>query len=374
MATSFRELRTVQTEADLKVLILGLLDGFGFEVTAWGDFDFPMRMVTAFARVLASAWLLVNMIAAGGYGDTAAELRDERWLDIWAWDRYRLSRLAERAAVGALRISDPTGQGPFSIPVGGLIVGTDDGLNFQTTEIVTLPAFGTVSVAAAAAGAGSAYNIPSNTALRLITDFPGLVVENPPQAGTQSWLTTSGADRERNIPFYGRCLLQWALLSVATPRDFYAAKIMASVQTITKVGVDDENPLGPGTAECICATGAGPASGADIVLANSVLTRIRSVGGGKTQARAAIARGVHVGGVAYVQAAKVAAVRAEVARLLGELQVALPLGGTVYAAELIRIVKSQDGVRNFVPAGFADLTAAIDEVITLYHEITYVAE
>ncbi len=374
MATSFRELRTYQSQAAIEAVIFGVLGIFGFQVTAWTTFSFPYLVVQAFAKVLADVYVLVAAVASGGYGDTAAAMREERWLDIWAWDRFRLTREPERFATGVVTLVD-AGGGAHVIPAGGLIVGID-GVNYRSTASVTVPLNGTATVAVIADAAGSIYNLPTGSGpWELVTDFPGLTVTNPAQSGTETWLSTAGADRESNAALYERAVGRWAVLSVATPKGFYAAKIREAVPTITKVAIDAENPNGPGSCEAICATGAGPASGADIILAQSTLDAMRSVGASTATARAAVAVSVPLAGVAYVTAAKVATARAGVAAELSALQVALPLGGTVYAVELIRIVKSQDGVRDFVPSGgLVNTTTSVDQIATLRHEVTYIPE
>lgn len=374
MPPTFRELITVPSAATIRSYLTDTLGVAELPVTSWQEWSFPTRVIDAFTKVLADAFLIAVEIGSGGYGSTAAAMKDERWLDLWAWDRFRLLREGERFATGVLVLRD-AGGGPHVIPSGGLIVGTADGLNFQTTADVTVPLNGTATVAVRAVAAGAAYNLPTGTTLALVTSFSGLSATNPAQAGMQTWISTAGADRETNQSFYERCLLQWALLSVATPKGYYAAKIRAAVPTITKVYVNDENPDGPGSARCICATGAGPASGADLVAANALLRTMRSVGSSTLGAYAAAARTVPVTGTAYVQAARVAETRSAVAVELGSLQARTDIHGTIYASELIRIVKSQEGVRNFIPGGgLVDLTVGDEEVATLLHEITYVAE
>lgn len=374
MPPTFRELVTVQSAAKIRAYLTDVLGVEELPVTSWQEWSFPTRVIDAFTRVLADAFLMAVEIANGGYGSTAATMKEERWLDLWAWDRFRLLREPERFATGVIYLED-AGGGPHIIPAGGLIVGTADGLNFQTTADVTVPLNGTATVGVRAVAAGAAFNLPTGTTLQLVTSFSGLTATNPVQAGTQTWITTAGANRETNQSLYGRCVLQWDLLSVATPKGYYAARIRAAVPTITKVYVHDENPDGPGSCRCYCATGAGPASGADLVLANSVLAPMRSVASGRLGAYAAAGRTVAVNGTAYVQAARVAAVRTGVAVELADLQARTDIHGTIYSAEIIRIVKSQAGVRNYVPGGgLIDLTVGDEEVATLLHEISYVAE
>lgn len=372
MPQTFRDIIKIKTKAEVRSYLTDLLGVSELPVTSWQAWSFPTRAIDAFTDILSDVFLISAFLGSGGYGATAVAMLDSRWLDAWAWDRFRKVRLQARFTEGELLLEDDGG-GPHVIPAGGLIVATADGLSYQSTENVTVPLNGSATVAVRAVAVGAGYNIPSGTTLSLVTSFPGLVASNP--SGGETWITQSGLDTEGNPEFYERAVLQWSELSIATPKGFYASKIMAAVPTITQVEVNDENPLGPGTAECICATGAGPASAGDIVLANSTLATIRSVGAGRTVARAAVARAFIISGKAYVIAAKIAAVRVAVAQEIGRLQTRLKMGGTVYASEVIRIVKSQDGVRDFIPAeGLTNLTGARDEKLSLFHEITYIAE
>ncbi len=371
---TFRELIRVKTAAEIRAYLTDTMGVGDLPVTAWQDWTFPKKAIDGFTKLLADVFQICVEIASGSYGETAVRMRDIRWLDAWAWDRFQLLREPARFTEGVLLLADDGG-GPHVIPAGGLIVGTADGLTYQTTASVTVPLDGLAAVAVRASAVGAGYNIPSGTPLGLVTSFPGLSASNPIPSGGTTWITQSGLDTESNPDFYARCRLQWSELSIATPRGYYASKIRKAIPTITQVEVNDENPLGPGSAECICATGAGPASAGDIVLANSLLATIRSVGAGKTQARAAVARIVIVSGKVYVAAAKLAAARSAIAQEISRLQTQLSMGATVYAVELIRIVKSQDGIRDFAPAdGLVNLTVARDEKITLAHELTYIAE
>lgn len=368
MPPTFRALRTIQTRDQIRALILALFGVLGFQVTSWQDFSFPSRVVEALATVLADIWLFVGEVAGGAYGETSRGF----YRRLWAWDRFRVQILAARFTTGRLTLVD-VGGGPHVIGAGGLIVTDDDARKFQSTEAVTVPLNGSATVAVRADAVGARFNIPSGTTLRLVTDFPGLTATNPPQVGTETWISTAGTDEEDEDSLYLRAIGQWDELSIATPSGYYASKLRKQVPTLTKILVREDNPLGPGSCELILATGAGPASGGDVTAANSYLRTLRSVGAGILSARAAVARDVHVGGIAYVQAASRDQARSDVATELAQLQVKLPIAGTVYSAEVTRIVKSKSGVRNFVPAS-PDITVGDDEVATLHHEITYVAE
>ena len=374
MATTFRQLLTVRTKDKARDLILDILGVAGFAVSSWSEFSFPLRTVNAVAALLADAFLFNTDLAANAFGETAT---DKAWQDVWGYDRFQLTRDPSVKLTGVMVAKD-NGAGPHTgLTPGSIIVAdaTDSTLIYVNTTTVTIPANGSVDVPMEAADRGAKYNIPNNSTLRLVSDIPTVTVTNPAQSGSDSWITTAGADEESLKAFHQRCWLRWRELSVETPKGFYASKIRNAIPTITKVHVNDDNPYGPNTAQVVCATGAGPASGTDLTLANSLLATMRAVGRGRTDAVAATAITLPVQGTCYVKAESLVAARSAIQSELAQLQADTDIAGTVYAAEIVRIVKSQSGVRNFIPAGgLVDVTAGDTEVITIRHEITYVAE
>lgn len=371
MPVTFAQLMQLKTAEQVRARILAVLGVAGFQVTAWGPFSFQLRVVNGVSSVLADLYTFASENAKGGYGETA----EGAWQDLWGQDRYQLEKNPARRLTGVMVATDHGGGPHTGVAAGGIVITDDAGLVWTSTSTVTIPLDGSANVPVEAADDGALYNIPNDaTNLRLVSDLPTVTISNPAQSGTETWITTAGADLEEPEAFYARCIARWSELSVASPGLAYASRIMREIPTVTKVGIRDQNPLGPGSMELILATGAGPASGADVTAANSLLLTVRPVGGGLLRARAAVARTVHVGGVAYVAAASRAGAMLGAALQLTSLQSALQPGGTIYAAETIRIIQSQAGVRNFVPTSLVDTTVGEDEVITISMDVTFVAE
>ena len=376
MAVTLNQLTTPPTREELKDLLLASLDVAGFPVTSWQPGSIPILIVEGLVEVLISAWEFVAQFAQGAYGSTAKELTAyPEWLDLWAQDRFQLERTPASSTDGVVLLSD-AGGGPHVIPAGGLIVSTEDGRRFISTADVTVPLDSSATVAVRAVETGATYNVPNGAITTLVTSHPSLSVSNPAQSGSTTWVTTAGLDEESNSDLFKRCIAKWSTLSVATPKGYYESVVKAAAPAITKVFVRDENPNGPGTVEIVCATGAGPASGADLALADSAIQTHRSVGGGAVTVVAATAVSVNVTGTCYVTAANKAAAQAAIGAALTAYQATVDIGGTVYASEIVRIVKSQPGVRTFVPTGgvLSDTALGSTQVATLSNGITFVGE
>jgi uncharacterized phage protein gp47/JayE len=371
MPSSFASIRAKAARTAVRSFILATLDAVGFQATSWQPGSVPFVLLEAAATVCTDLYIFAADVAGGGYGETARG----QWADDWADDRYAETRTKERFATGVMVAA---GNGNSHSPTAGAFVvelNPPDGRTWVSTAGVTIPAVGSVNVPMRGSQAGARFNIPSGATLRVVSGFAGVTVTNPPQPGSQTWLSIAGADTESDRAFTGRCPQKWSTLSIAIPKGYYPARIRQLIPTITKAVVLDDNPLGPGSAELIVATGAGPASAGDVTAANAALAIIRSVGAGKLQARAAVAETMLVEGTAYVAAAHLSTARAAVTQELATLQTDLEIGGRIYAAEIIRIVKSQTGVRNFVPSsGLVDLTPAPDAVATIVDLISWVAE
>lgn len=371
MAVTFAELLVPATKDEIKDLLLASLETAGFPVTSWQPGGIALLLIDAFCEALESVWQAGYFIAAGGYGATARG----KWQDVWALDRFQLTRVPAASTVGQVRLTD-AGGGPHVIPAGGLIVATADGKRFLSTASVTVPLNGSATVAVVAIDAGASFNVPIATVTSMVTTFPSLSVDNPAVAGSETWITTPGRDEETDGELYARCLLQWATLSVASPSGYYRAVAMAAAPTVTKVKVRDDNPNGPGTLELVLATNAGPASGGDVALVLSAVTTYRSVGAGAITVVAATASNIEISGTVYVKAANLSAARTAVSDALVAYQAELDIGDTVLAARIVKDVMNITGVRDFDPDGDVLTDVAIGEssVATLTNAITFVAE
>ncbi|MCL2580493.1 MAG: baseplate J/gp47 family protein [Oscillospiraceae bacterium] len=157
--------------------------------------DVGIRM-SALASVLESLWVEVKKAEDNTFPQRAAG----QALDLLAGGRG-LSRKPALAGGGRLRFSRTTpAAGDIAIPA-GIVCADVQGLQFRTTEPVTLAAGGReMSVPAAAAIPGEAGNAPAGTVNLILSGLPGISsVTNPsPFAG--------GVDEESDLALRGRLM------------------------------------------------------------------------------------------------------------------------------------------------------------------------
>jgi len=360
-----------ETADTIEQRCLDLLELAGFQVTAWQEGSAPGSLIRWASEVLADVWLSVYFIARGGYGRTARGTA----LDLWGQDRFNLSKTAATTAVGKVLLTD-VGGGPHSIAVGGVVITTDAGNQYTNTDDGggTLALNGSLELTFQAAEPGGVYSVPNGTTLSLVTDLPTVTVATSTQlSGT--WLTTAGADEETDAAFLARCIAQWALLSVASPADYYAAKATAAAPTVSRVKVKDDNPNGPGTVEVVIANSGGTATAGEILLVDTALQAERSVGSGTLTVVSAATTTVTITATVYVASADRDAAEAEIDQALADYEAELNIGSDVLTYRLIEILMAPAGVRNAVltlPA--ADAVIGDDNVAVFAATITYVSE
>lgn len=93
----------------------------------------------------------------------------------------------------------------------------------------------------------------------------GVAISNDP--GSQTF--AARAD-ETNTEYVTRALAKWGTLAAGGHPSAVAYRILTGVETITKIGVRDDNPNGPGSVDVYLANASGPASLAECAAAQAV--------------------------------------------------------------------------------------------------------
>lgn len=360
-----------ETAEQIEQRALDLLELAGFQVTAWQEGSAPRSLIQWGAEVMADVWLSVYFIARSGFGRTSRG----QSLELWGEDRFSLTKEQPTTTVGKATLTD-VGGGPHSIAVGGVVITTDSGKQYTNTDDGggTLVLNGSLELTFQAAESGAVYNVPNGTAMSLVTDLPTVTATLSVQpSGT--WITTAGSDLENDKDFLARCLAQWGLLSVATPADYYAAKVRAAVPTLTRVRVKDDNPNGPGTVEVVVANSGGTATSGELLAADVALQAQRSVGSGALTVISAAATTVTIAGTVYVRSADRVAAEAAIDAALADYETELSIGDDVLTYRLIEILMAPDGVRDAVlTAPAANTSIGDDNVAVFAASITFVDE
>jgi uncharacterized phage protein gp47/JayE len=336
---------------------LGILELVGLPTTSWGPKSVPVRILRALSDGTAEVSLTVSQITRGGY----SELAEDEWLTLRSRSQYENEREPPVATEGVVTLVDDGG-GPHTIAVGSIRVkSSTDRFYVNTTDGGgTLALDGTLAITIKAEEPGTAYNV-AGSELELVTSLPTVELDV-----ASDWITISGTDGETDARLRDRNRTKWGTLGTGSPPLAVANWVLAGVPNVTKVSVQDWNPLGDGTVQVVLATDSGPASPADVAAAQAIFNGKR-VSGSSVVAVAADPVTVDVVATVYVPSASKAAAQAEVVRKFAELTAQLAIGGTIYRSKLIDVLHAADkGVRNVVlTTPSADATAlSFDEVAT----------
>lgn len=272
MPQPFEDLIEPKTTDDVAASMLATLGVLGFPVTSWAADSIPMQIVLTIAEAYADAREAVRLIAMGNFLDLASGI----WLTYLAKGVYNLTRLAATYAEGVATLTAAPTAGPEVIVAGQLVASDANGKRYRNTTGGTLALGGTLQLSWRAELPGSAYNLSNGTLTVLVTAIPGVTINNP-DPGSGSWLTTVARDEETDPNLRIRCRARWATLAVQAPADAYVAWALEADVGVTRVGVDDQNPGGPGTFYVYVANDSGPATGPQVTAVDAYLQPRRSI-------------------------------------------------------------------------------------------------
>lgn len=363
MTTSLADLLETPTAEDVKETVLGILETVGFPTSSWKPTSVPIRLIDAFAEVAADVSLAVAAIARG----VLLELAEGEWLTLRADDSYQVERQPAVATIGTITLTDGGG-GPYVIAAGSLIAVSDTGQRYRNSTGGTLALNGTLDLEFTAEAVGEAYNVAGSTVTELSTPLAGVTI-----SAASDWITTAGSDGESDDRLRERCRTKWATLATGSPAAAYVSWILDAAPNITKVSVRDDNPYGEASVQVTCATATGPASVADVALAQAAVDAKRPIGS-YVEAVSAATLTITVTGTVYVRAAQSMAAQAATVAAFAELTEVLEIGETVYYTRIIDTIHATSGVRNVVlSAPTADTSLTPTQVAVFDLDLTWVA-
>lgn len=355
----FADLIEPVTEEEILQQQLNLLELYGFPVSAWQTGSVPRTLLQVFANVMQDAWLTISNVAKGSTLSTA----EGGWLDLLAASQYDETRQEGQFTEGIVRLTD-AGGGPHSVSVGQLYVATADGLRFRNTTGGTVPLNGFLDLTFRAENVGASYNVANGSIVELVTSLSTVSVSNPAVGTSGTWISTPGADVESDESFRMRCRSKWATLSTGSPRDAYI--YWALLQTgVTRAAVDDGNPNGPGTA-IVYIDSAAAVSPTQIYIDGKA-----PIGTAITVA-AATTQTITVVGTVYVEVEQLPAAQSAIQDNLAELALTTPIGGKIYASEVIARVMAAPGVFNFVAVGLVDVQLTPSQIPSIATSLAYI--
>ena len=197
------------------------------------------------------------------------------------------------------------------------------------------------------------------------TPLPGVSVSN-----LAGWLLTAGADEESDESLAARAAARWAERGGGAVRAAYEYWALTSTPSITKVLVQDQHPRGQGTANVIV-WGEGGVGSAAVLLADAYIQARRPTTA-DVLVRAATEHVVSVSVTLTGTMSDRPAAMAQVLAGLQRLQIATPIGGTLYRSALIEAAMLPPGMVNAVltvPAG--DVVLASDEALTISPNVVW---
>jgi uncharacterized phage protein gp47/JayE len=177
---------------------------------SWSPTALERALVEVDADTLALYEAQRKDIFDGGYITTAKGA----YLDLAA-TFYAETRAPARPAVIQVRLTDSTGNGPYTLPPGQILAYQADPtapvLNYRSTKSIDVPKGGSADIYFAATAEGSAWNITPGALVSLLSRPPGVAVSTPPVPGTGSIVVIAGADEEGDDSLRARCLLKLSL-------------------------------------------------------------------------------------------------------------------------------------------------------------------
>jgi len=263
--TTYQEAITVQTSLEVLEDTTAALAAEGVIVTGFSPTSAPRGLISLDARARAAEQAIRAEVVQAGFL-VNVEARDPEWIDRMLEGFFQTTRLRATYAehVFVLTNQSTTG-GPYVIAPGQLEASTVDGVKFRNITGGTLNAgIGqTIVLEFRAVVAGLSGNIAPGEIFALTTGaIPGVDIANEVDS-----ITKAARDDETNRQYTDRAIARWGTLAAGGHPLAVEYIILSSVDTITKVGIQDDNPFGPGTVGVYLANAAGPATNHERVAA-----------------------------------------------------------------------------------------------------------
>jgi uncharacterized phage protein gp47/JayE len=353
MGTSLQQLLDLPDDTGTLQALLALLQLGGFPVTAWQSGSVGPVLTNMEAKALASLGRAISKIAAAGYlarSDDPTTGAAGAWLDFLGEQVFQDKRNDATFTNGQVVLVDAANAGPFTIQPNGLWVSEASKkylFNSTNQAILTLPLGGSLPVDVIAAEAGAAYNLAPGVISVLQTSLPGVTVSNPIPGGAQTWITSVGTDRESDALYTARLKAKWSTIGSGSTDGayFYNATTPSVTGTneVTQCGVSND---GSGGVLVVVAGAAGPVSTTALTAVDAVMQAKRPLTV-RVRTNNAIPSQTPFAGTVYVSSkydlsATLSAVQVAIAALCRTV----PIGGTLYVAQVIETIMMVPGVYN----------------------------
>ncbi|MCC6559652.1 MAG: baseplate J/gp47 family protein [Polyangiaceae bacterium] len=353
--TTLAEALAAKTEAQILQALVAEAAARGCDVAGFSPYSISATLPALDARALSVEQALRVQITRAGFLDLAAGAGDE-WVDylVKAW--FGIDRIPATKARRRFKLTAAPSAGTIAVAPRELVADAG-GVLFENTTAFEVLAGTTTYREFECRSPGLAGNILPGAILGFQIGKPGLTVAN--EAGDAIF---AGRPAETNDALVARGRAKFPAGSVGGSRDAYlvwveeAFSTQGLTSTITKIGVDDGNPNGPGSTDIYLANAAGPATVDELAVVDAYLQPRRAKGSGPLRVLAAEELIQPVVGTLFVDGNPTAV--ADAVAAMAELQADLPLGGgprrTLYVDSIRGALLGPDGVLGVYKLNLSD--------------------
>lgn len=222
--------------------IIDYLQSLGFVTTSWQEGSVQRNILTAFADSYARSTNVIKGLVENTLTNPTGD-----WLDLVGVYRFGVTRLPATETIRDVDFTCSPSAGPHTILANSYI--TAGGVRYLT-RVETIIASGTTeTIECIAEFPGVAGNLPSTTAIALVTPYTGVtaVFNGDP--------TTPGTDAEKDARYWTRCQLRWSELTFSVGLRAYEFWALTAAPSVNRTKALNNYPtenlvrivLDPGT-------------------------------------------------------------------------------------------------------------------------------
>ncbi|HEY8924518.1 MAG TPA: baseplate J/gp47 family protein [Polyangia bacterium] len=342
------------------------------------QWEMLQRAAVAFAASPSRVLQLAAFQVTQGYSATDAAAIQSSWVDV-VLEIYQLpngsggiGRIPATFAQWSVPLtSSLSPQAPFTVDTTSTItLQANDGTIFQAAQTTPLTANAGNSYRIAptfnARVAGTSGNVIPGTIAKIISAPNGIAID----ATRTQVLTTVARDQEGDADAIARGLARWGTLSGVLTAAGWQYVLLTGVTSLTRVFVDDANPLGPGSVGLALINSAGAALPSEVAAAQAIASGLRIAGMGPVGVAAATQLTVPVSASLKTTGANPSLAAAQAASVLAKLGPAVT-GDFLYLDAVIAALMAVPTVINIPQLSLtADIRRPTSGVIVLQPTVT----
>lgn len=325
---TFEQLTSPVTYAQARQTAIALLVSLGFKGAAsWQEGSWPRTLgIEVPAAIIADLRGLAVAIASSGFNESASG----SFLTVFSRSHYDNARAPAVKTQGTLVLTALPSALSNTFGPQELVASDNFGHTFRNLTGATLEPGAVLALGWEAEVAGSASNVAAGLITTLVTTLAGVSVSNP-----GSWITRVGAQAESDAKLRLRNSSKWGTRADTAPAAAYEHWALSANGAITRVYVDDDNPLGPGTVHIWIASDLvdAPVDLTDVAASVVALIegqtdgRVRRGIGAIVSCAPAVAHNLPIDAIVYVATSWQDTAPAAIKAAIETLYATLPIGG-----------------------------------------------